>query len=58
MTHYLRGRSLLLTNLSGTGKTHVARRIVAQLREAGDVDGSEPGPRSAPGAALGAERPL
>ena len=37
MAHCLRGRSLLLTGLPGTGKTHLARRIVEQLREAGDV---------------------
>ena len=37
VAHCLRGRSLLLTGLPGTGKTHLARRIVEQLREAGDV---------------------
>ena len=37
VAHCLQGRSLLLTGLPGTGKTHLARRIVEQLREAGDV---------------------
>ena len=37
VAHCLRGRSLLLTGLPGTGKTHLARRIVTQLREAGDL---------------------
>ena len=37
MAHCLRGRSLLLTGLPGAGKTHLARRIVSQLREAGDL---------------------
>ena len=37
VAHCLRGRSLLLTGLPGAGKTHLARRIVEQLREAGDV---------------------
>ena len=37
VAHCLQGRSLLLTGLPVTGKTHLARRIVEQLREAGDV---------------------
>ena len=36
MAHCLQGRSLLLTGLPAQG-THLARRIVEQLREAGDV---------------------
>ena len=53
VAHCLQGRSLLLTGLPGTGKTHLARRIVEQLREAGDVvqlvslRGAELGPRRA-----------
>ena len=37
MAHCLAGRSLLLTGLPGTGKTHLARTIVTKLRERGEV---------------------
>ncbi|CAE7240346.1 unnamed protein product [Symbiodinium natans] len=37
VAHCLQGKSLLLQGLPGTGKTHLARRIVQRLREAGDV---------------------
>ena len=35
--HCLAGNSLLLTGLPGTGKTHLARTIVARLREQGEA---------------------
>ena len=37
VAHCLAGRSLLLTGLPGTGKTHLARTIVTKLRERGEV---------------------
>ncbi|CAE7532481.1 FV3-083R, partial [Symbiodinium pilosum] len=37
LTHCLAGGSLLLTGLPGTGKTHLARKIVAALREQGQA---------------------
>ena len=37
LTHCSAGGSLLLTGMPGTGKTHLARRIVAALREQGQV---------------------
>ena len=35
--HCLNGKSLLLSGMPGTGKTHLARQIVAQLCELGEV---------------------
>ena len=35
--HCLAGNSLLLTGLPGTGKTHLARTIVARLQEQGEA---------------------
>ena len=59
VAHCLGGRSLLLTGLPGTGKTHLARRIVEQLREAGDVvPGAGRADRGPLGARHGAQRPL
>ena len=37
ISHCLAGNSLLLTGLPGTGKTHLARTIVARLREQGET---------------------
>ena len=37
LTHCLGGESLLLTGYPGTGKTHLARKIVEALRELGDT---------------------
>ena len=37
ISHCLAGNSLLLTGLPGTGKTHLARTIVARLREQGEA---------------------
>ena len=37
LSHCLAGNSLLLTGLPGTGKTHLARTIVARLREQGEA---------------------
>ena len=37
VNHCLAGNSLLLTGLPGTGKTHLARTIVARLREQGEA---------------------
>ena len=37
VNHCLAGNSLLLTGLPGTGKTHLARTIVARLREQGET---------------------
>ena len=37
VNHCLAGNSLLLTNLPGTGKTQLARTIVARLREQGEA---------------------
>ena len=37
LTHCLEGESLLLTGYPGTGKTHLARKIVEALRELGDT---------------------
>ena len=33
MAHCLEGKSLLLSGMPGTGKTHLAKRIVTQLSE-------------------------
>ena len=54
----LAGNSLLLTGLPGTGKTHLARTIVARLREQGEAVHllrAEPGPGGANGRPLGAQ---
>ena len=37
LLHCLNGKSLLLSGMPGTGKTHLARQIVAQLCELGEV---------------------
>ena len=37
LLHCLNGKSLLLSTMPGTGKTHLARQIVAQLCELGEV---------------------
>ena len=37
ISHCLAGNSLLLTGLPGTGKTHLARTIVARLQEQGEA---------------------
>ena len=37
LTHCMEGESLLLTGYPGTGKTHLARKIVEALRELGDT---------------------
>ena len=37
LTHCLGGESLLLTGKPGTGKTHLACKIVEALRELGDT---------------------
>ena len=37
VNHCLDGESLLLTGFPGTGKTHMAKRIVEALREHGDA---------------------
>ena len=65
LTHCLGGESLLLTGYPGTGKTHLARKIVEALRELGDEDPrrrAECGARGADGGSLGApqrsQRPL
>ena len=36
MAHCLEGKSLLLSGMPGTGKTHLAKRIVTQLSELGE----------------------
>ena len=41
LEHCAAGNSLLLTSLPGTGKTYLARKIVARLREQGEA--SAPG---------------
>ena len=37
VSHCLDGESLLLTGFPGTGKTHLAKKIVEALREHGDT---------------------
>ena len=37
LEHCAAGNSLLLTGLPGTGKTYLARKIVARLREQGEA---------------------
>ena len=44
ISHCLAGNSLLLTGLAGTGKTHLARTIVARLREQGEAGQACVGP--------------
>ena len=60
--HCLAGNSLLLTGLPGTGKTHLARTIVARLRGRGGAPGvqdallrAEAGAGGADGRPLGAQ---
>ena len=62
LTHCLGGESLLLTGYPGTGKTHLARKIVEALRELGDTvhiitkthAAVQNGARGADGGSLGA----
>ena len=64
ISHCLAGNSLLLTGLPGTGKTRLARTIVARLARAGQGGAprlkdallrAEPGPGGADGRPLGAQ---
>ena len=59
VSHCLAGNSLLLTGLPGTGKTHLARTIVARLQEQGEAARLVSKTHcSAQNLGLGARRPL